>query len=258
MAVDCGAYIAATSESTLKSSQSIPTELLAEDRAVRCLVRVLETLDADIRTSEPKLIPQLLSALGGLIRIKSGLKPVEKKEDELKAQVAFVEAFQKYQSVAAISALTFAVRNKNDNLRAAAYKILPDVITDSTLCVLLIHLNDTRWFDEQDHNIKGRGNLLYFVDIHTSTAIGKNFESIVLTKNFVEKSLPADKSDLKIQMSRLHSISQSIEFQNELEKKRIKAPKNTILPAPDEKACSDYINRYPGEIKGRANLKYGS
>ena len=194
----CAAYFAAVEPDKSGVAMVVP-DLLLEDQqqSTRCLVDVLRDLGQRISSVKDVDTPQIqlpllsaTSALRRLIATANGGNELKYDAGNLKG---FISLFREVDDINVVSALSYAARSSEKDLRLNAVLILGNIIDNSTVCVPLTHLNDSSLLDTPGGE-NGRANLLGVISVVVPWAYKENYESITSTAAALETAL-TDKAD---------------------------------------------------------------
>jgi hypothetical protein len=259
----CATFFAAVEPDKSGAAAVVPDTLLVDQiQATPCLIEVLRALGKRIGSvadmEQPAVQLPLLSATSALRRViatANGGNELKYDPDHLKN---FIDTFRDKDDIDVVSALSYAARSSDKDLRLNAVLILGNVIDNSTVCVPVIHLNDSTLLDSPG-GLNGRANLLGIISVVVPWAYKQNFESITATVNALENSL-VDKADglqtfRIIKNVKTRSLSQS---QPTASKTNKDYDLETLKPGDALQNCQLYLGKMnpPISPENRVNLKY--
>lgn len=257
----CATFFSAVEPDKSGAASVVPDVLLVDqNQATPCLVEVLRALGQRIGSvadmEQPAVQLPLLSATSAIRRViatANGGNEIKYDAAHLKE---FIGTFRDKDDIDVVSALSYAARSSDKDLRLNAVLILGNVIDNSTVCVPVIHLNDSTLLDSPG-GLNGRANLLGIISVVVPWAYKQNFESITATVNALENAL-ADKADALqtfriIKNVKTRSLAQSTEIKTNKD-----ADLATLKPGDALLNCQLYIEKMhpPISPENRAHLKY--
>jgi hypothetical protein len=258
----CATFVAAVEPDKSGAASVVPDVLLVDQKqATHCLVEVLRVLGQRIGSvadmEQPDVQLPLLSATSALRRViatANGGNEIEYDAVHLKK---FIETFRDNDDIDAVSALSYAARSSDKDLRLNAVLILGNVIDNSTVCVPLVHLNDSTLLDSPG-GLNGRANLLGIISVVVPWAYKQNYESITATVNALENAL-TDKTDTfqtfriikNVQTRSLSQLKNDVKPNKEVDLANLKS-------GGALQKCQLYVEKMhpPISPENRAHLKY--
>jgi hypothetical protein len=257
----CAAYFAAVEPDKSGAAAVVPDVLLVDqNQATPCLIEVLRALGQRIGSvadmDQPGVQLPLLSATSALRRVIATANGGNELKYEAVHLKTFIDQFRSLDDIDVVSALSYGARSSDKDLRLNTVLILGNIIDNTTVCVPVIHLNDSTLLDSPA-GLNGRANLLGIISVVVPWAYKQNFESITETVNALENAL-ADKSDT-LQTFR---ILKNVKTRSLSQKKELQTNKDADLATLDNGdtllKCRLYIEkmRPPISPENRLHLKY--
>lgn len=258
--VSCMDYFTSTKASYGIANVVSDDLLRNHERATGCLLEVLTRLGKDTSTVDDidnsETVLTLLSVTSAFRRMIADANARSGSSGVTRRLWEFISFFRHNDNIDVISVLSYAVRSKNRDLRLNSVLILGNVIDNSTVCVPLIHLNDSSLMNTGS-GVNGRANLLGVVSVVAPWAYRENFESTEATVTYIVRDLD-QKDDVAQTLRIIRNIEQRLKDQ-----KKISMPnKNTSLINFDGGAtlgaCKTYLEDFWPKVdsNGRANLRY--
>jgi hypothetical protein len=169
-----------------KTAGVVPSSLLSGEDAESCLLDVVRALSKKIDSvdsldSNREVRLTLSSAAIAFRRIFSAASPESGDKERLRQLIGRLRGFDDIETT---SALSFAARSSDRDLRLNAVLILGNIIDNTTVCVPLAHLNDSTLLMSES-GINGRANLLGIVSVVAPWAYEENYKSIVATVDWM-------------------------------------------------------------------------
>lgn len=237
-AKECSVYYDAvaggpTPEAAL-SAPALPEGLLKDSTtALPCLAHAIGALKPEIEKTAPDFSPALRAKFlraTGAVRTIMG---VNKLEDELRK---IIQIFREASDLDVAAALSFGARANDYNTRLNAMLVFSNVVDNTTVCVPIDHLYDSRLDKDDDPAVKGRANLLAIVNVVAPWAYKENYRNIDnVRKHWEAKAV--DNAKLKPLSVYLQNIKARLESQKE------NSNKLTDLPI-GLRQCKQYTKQY--------------
>jgi hypothetical protein len=199
----CAAYFAAVEPDKSGVAMVVP-DLLIEDQqqATRCLVDVLREIGQRISSVKdidtPAIQLPLLSATSALRRLIATANGGNELKYDAVHLKDFISLFREVDDINVVSALSYAARSGEKDLRLNAVLILGNIIDNSTVCVPLTHLNDSSLLDTVGGE-NGRANLLGVISVVVPWAYKENYDNIIATIAALETALTEKTDTLQTQ-----------------------------------------------------------
>ena len=253
---ECAIYDEATLPDGKGQPAVVSDNLLADmPVATRCLIGVLDRLGQTITKIEdienPAKEAVALSATAAFQRMvatqgKSGNAQLV----DPRSLASFIDGFNSVDTLGAVSALSYGARSSNKDLRVNSVLLLGNVIDNQTVCVPLVHLNDSSILSSAG-GVSGRANLLGVVSVVASWANKENYDTMQATAAAIGREVANDGN----------FVSTAAIVENIL--KRLQAQsasgnKTRSLSQREVKECRGYAEQFGDRISssGKLNLKY--
>ncbi|BAM92371.1 exported hypothetical protein [Bradyrhizobium oligotrophicum S58] len=244
----CSIYFVSTTPE--KGNPAVIQEAYLADinTAVPCLIQVIERLGGQINSPavEPDVKSRLLTATGALRAIMTRLDSASNLNN-------FITLFRERNNINVISALTYAARSDNKDLRLSSTLLLGNVIDNRFVCVPLTQLNDPEFMKAAEAP-SGRANLLGVVSVVAPWAYKENYENIDKTRDYIGGQIGReDSSSMKNTLAILDNIQTRLKSQTNNSNKTVSL--NTLDRAiiPN---CRKYVQAYTPKLTSPENVNY--
>jgi hypothetical protein len=257
----CAPYFAAVEPDKSGVAMVVP-DILIEDQqqGTRCLVDVLREIGQRISSVKdidtPAIQLPLLSATSALRRLIATANGGNELKYDAVHLKDFISLFREVDDINAVSALSYAARSGEKDLRLNAVLILGNIIDNSTVCVPLAHLNDSSLLDTPGGG-NGRANLLGVISVVVPWAYKENYESITATIAALETAL-TDKADTLQTQRILNNVKTRSLSQNKGTATNKDSPLWKLDNGQSVKNCHLYVEKMQPPIspENRLHLKY--
>jgi hypothetical protein len=228
-------------ESTKDTIPIIPDRLLSDRKvALTCLTHILAKLKPTQNDQfGADALNRFLSATSAIRLYIVNAMAKDKRSGETNNIRDFINDFREIDNMDVTQALSFGLRQFNNDARSNALLILGNVIDDTTLCVPLDHLYDPRL------DPRGRANLLAIVSVVAPWANAENFDNICRMLAHVGNDKTLSPSTMKA----LSALRARLDTQT--------ATTNQSKPMTD-RTCQDYRARWAGtqlDYKGKRSFE---
>lgn len=251
---ECAGYFDAIASGNAKLPAVMPDRLLADPSvAIPCLVSIVRSMHGEVSaagTITPSVFPRLLSVTAGLRAIMARATPsTDQPGGSQQALNDFISKFRAVDDVESTSVLAYGARSNSYDLRLNSVLLLGNVIDNTTVCVVLAHLNDPTLLSS-DSGLNGRANLLSIVSVVAPWALRENYDNIKATVQSIRQTMNSADSQVKTTVGLLTNIEIRLQAQTET------SNKGAWLDPQARASCANYVANFRPKIEALANVNY--
>ncbi len=187
---------------------------MARSGRCTCFAKELEKIGSIVEPFDNASEAKMFRVTDALRKIMTGIYSQDDQQIPVELQ-KFVKDFRVVadKNLAVVSALSFGMRDNDPDLRLNSVLIASKTIDDNTVCVPLIHLNDTT-LAKTDLGIRARSNLLGVVTVMAPWVTKQNFEAMSATRDRIASTVAGDDPNLSVTNAILDNIKKRLIYRH--------------------------------------------